>query len=585
MPDNTHRIMRQILQLDFGPTDQFTELQQIAAQVWQNQGLATLETVLNRVAGPQERVQLDRLELDLGTLRGPDWPTQFSQRLAEQLERQLGAARQDSTAPVPATTTTPAADSSFEQFLYFCQQGRLPWWGRPSPADWIAELPKTLTAPQWQRLIDPVQRERRVRQRLIYTVSDDFLQTVLQRFGQLPEAARLQQQFSLAAWIPATQILWRERFWSIVLAHAPASTTAVGVTLMRQLLAARQQLWERDAAARPGPPVAHSSDRLQPAFPPDLPALPAPWQSWLDQAMQTSVSSSTPADEPRSDNRDRPPATSSDAASATSNRSSRSEPEDLSTPENPPRSRMTPDEFTAPEEVAEIAPEPASPADHSHPAPPWPSTEVPQPIADAAAPEDIRTPTPQTAEAISPFTGATPDGGEASIPDVGEEVYVDAAGLVILHPFLQELFQSLDLLRDHQFRDALAQRRAVALLTYLAFGDLPVPEYELLLPKLLVNWPWAEPLPPDDLTDAEQQTCDELLAAVLRHWSALRSSSPDWLREAFFWRDGKLTPVDNGWQLTLERQAQDVLLNRLPWGLGVIRLPWMTDYLYVNWIS
>ena len=156
---------------------------------------------------------------------------------------------------------------------------------------------------------------------------------------------------------------------------------------------------------------------------------------------------------------------------------------------------------------------------------------------------------------------------------------------MIVHPFLPELFDSLGVWRDRQFAHPQAQRRAVALLTYLAFGDRPVLEYDLLLPKLLAAWPWAEPLPPHGLSESERQACDQLLAAVLQHWQALRSSSADWLRETFFWRDGKFTPVDGGWRLTIERHAQDVLLNRLPWGLGVIYLPWMTEVLHVSWLN
>ncbi|NEQ45467.1 MAG: hypothetical protein F6K00_18770 [Leptolyngbya sp. SIOISBB] len=572
MSENTHRIMRQILELDFGPAAPVGKLQQQAVQVLQNQGLTAMAAVFDQLAGPQQRVRLERLELDLGTLRGADWSEQFQRRLAEQLERQLGQALQTSRAASPTASSTPAADGLFEQFLYFCQQGRLPWWGSQSIANWVEALPNTLTYPQWQTLLDQVQRDRRVRQRLIYTVSDDFLQTMLQRYSQLPETARLQQQFSSAAGSSDTQARWRERFWSIVLAHAPVQTTATGVTLIRQLLVAQQQLWGRDVDI----PAPRSRDRRQPAFPPDLPALPAPWQSWLNQAMQTGSPTPAPADGSSSDNRDRTPGALSEAASM-SNQPSPAEPQNLSTPGNPPRSPLTAEEAAALEEGAAIAPDAMPLAERSDPVPPWPLSETPQPLAKTSAPEDISSLISQPAEAIAPFT--------QSAPDVEEDVYVDAAGMVILHPFLQELFNSLDLLCDRQFGNVIAQRRAVALLTYLTFGDRSVPEYELLLPKLLVNWPWAEPLPPDELTVAERAACDELMAAVLRHWSALHSSSADWLREAFFWRDGKLTRVDDGWRLTIERQAQDVLLNRLPWGLGVIRLPWMTDFLYVSWLN
>ena len=288
MSDNTHRIMRQILELDFGSTDQFADLQQVAERVLKNQGLTTMKTVFDQVAGPHERLRLERLELDLGTLRGTDWPEQFKRRLAEQLERQLGQVLQEQA---DKSTTASTADSLFEQFLYFCQWGCLPWWGRQPSATWLEQLSTTITSVQWQTLADYVQNDRRIQQRLIYTVSDDFLQGVLQRFSQLPEASRVQQQLGLSTWSSTTQALWRERFWSMVLIHIPVSTVAAGRSLVRHLLAERQRLLESDPpASSPVINVEHSTRHSRNQAVGDLPSLPAPWQTWLHQAIQVSES-------------------------------------------------------------------------------------------------------------------------------------------------------------------------------------------------------------------------------------------------------------------------------------------------------
>jgi hypothetical protein len=165
----------------------------------------------------------------------------------------------------------------------------------------------------------------------------------------------------------------------------------------------------------------------------------------------------------------------------------------------------------------------------------------------------------------------------------GEAVYLEGAGAVILHPFLEELFRSCALLQERTFRDAAAQYRAVYLLGYLTFGSEEVREYDLLLPKLLCGLPWEEPLPPGRLTAEERAACEELLRAVLSHWSVLKSNSPAWMREQFFLRQGKLERVDANWRLTVEHRLQDVLLARLPWGIGFIRLAWMQGGLYVRW--
>ena len=139
------------------------------------------------------------------------------------------------------------------------------------------------------------------------------------------------------------------------------------------------------------------------------------------------------------------------------------------------------------------------------------------------------------------------------------------------------------MLEEDTFVDDRARHRAVHLLSYLTFGNELAAEYELLLPKLLCNVPWEEPLDDIELDGDDRAACDELLEAVLGHWKSLRGCSVPWMRQQFFLRDAKLEPVDHGWKLTVERHAQDVLLNDVPWGLGVIRLPWQELYLYVNW--
>ncbi len=170
-----------------------------------------------------------------------------------------------------------------------------------------------------------------------------------------------------------------------------------------------------------------------------------------------------------------------------------------------------------------------------------------------------------------------------ALPEEGEAIYLEGAGAVILHPFLEELFRDRELLAQRDFRDAAARHRGVHLLGLLGFGREGIPEYKLLLAKLLCGLPFEEPLEPAGLDDDDRAACGTLLRAVLGHWAALRSGSPDWLREQFFLREGKLEAVDSGWRLTVERRVQDVLLARLPWGLGVIGLPWMEERIFVRW--
>lgn len=164
-------------------------------------------------------------------------------------------------------------------------------------------------------------------------------------------------------------------------------------------------------------------------------------------------------------------------------------------------------------------------------------------------------------------------------------IYLPCAGVVLLHPFLDALFRDRGLLEGRDFRDAAARGQAVRLVGLLGFGATDVPEYDLVIAKRLCGMPLAQTLAPAALDAADVAACNELLTAVLGHWTALRSSSPSWLRAQFFLREGKLENVDAGSRLTVERRAQDVLLARLPWGFGVIGLPWTAEKMFVRWLD
>jgi len=166
--------------------------------------------------------------------------------------------------------------------------------------------------------------------------------------------------------------------------------------------------------------------------------------------------------------------------------------------------------------------------------------------------------------------------------DLDEGVFVGCAGVVLLHPFLPRLFEALGIATD----DALVQPdRALGLLHFLATGQPIAPEYDLLLPKLLCNLPLDLPAPaPAVLSAAEMDEAIALLSAVVGHWTALGDISVDGLRGSFLVRPGKLSRRGDGSDLLqVEPRSYDILLDRLPWGIGMLQLPWMKKILWVEW--
>ena len=169
--------------------------------------------------------------------------------------------------------------------------------------------------------------------------------------------------------------------------------------------------------------------------------------------------------------------------------------------------------------------------------------------------------------------------------ELGEHpIYLDDAGAVLLHPFFLAHFEKLGWQKDGRFVDDLTRERAVHQIRFLATGHHCEHESLLVLAKILCGMtpsqPVAEATEPDDASKAEAEV---LLRAVIRNWGALKNTSPDGLRDAFLQRDGRLMLGDAGWKLQVEARGVDVLINRLPWSLSVVRLPWMSELLFVEW--
>ncbi|GAA0191249.1 hypothetical protein GCM10009122_53590 [Fulvivirga kasyanovii] len=166
-----------------------------------------------------------------------------------------------------------------------------------------------------------------------------------------------------------------------------------------------------------------------------------------------------------------------------------------------------------------------------------------------------------------------------------EPIYINNAGLVILHPFLSRLFNMLELLENKKFKDTASAHKAVHILQYIAYKDDKTQEFELALNKVLCGLDIFEPL--DNayaLEDKEKELCESLVNGVIQNWPTLGKTSPDNFRVSFLHREGRLEQAMNGgWQLYVEQKAWDVLMDTLPWSVSMVILPWMEKTLAVEW--
>jgi hypothetical protein len=164
------------------------------------------------------------------------------------------------------------------------------------------------------------------------------------------------------------------------------------------------------------------------------------------------------------------------------------------------------------------------------------------------------------------------------------ELYVENAGLVLLHPFLPQFFSELDFTEKNQWKEKTSQEMAARVLHYLVAAEDEYDERVYSLNKILCGLHPADvvenggPLPPET-----KEVGEVLLSSVIAHWKQLKNTGTEAFRQTFLLRAGKLVRMDEGWLLQVEAKAVDVLLGYLPWGIGVIKLPWMKEIVYVEW--
>jgi len=166
-----------------------------------------------------------------------------------------------------------------------------------------------------------------------------------------------------------------------------------------------------------------------------------------------------------------------------------------------------------------------------------------------------------------------------------DEAYITNAGLVILWPFLVRFFERLGLSEGRRFKDVAAPHRGVRLLQYLADPNQePPPEYLLLLNKVLCGMAVDEVFDfGAPVTEDENEECSRFLAAVIEEVPILHNMSIPGFRATFLLRKGQLSTRDGAWLLRVERETYDVVLDRFPWSVAWVKLPWMEAPMHVEW--
>ena len=164
------------------------------------------------------------------------------------------------------------------------------------------------------------------------------------------------------------------------------------------------------------------------------------------------------------------------------------------------------------------------------------------------------------------------------------KIIIENAGLCIVNAYLSGFWKNIDYLENNKFKSVEYANNAIHLMQYMATGQRNSPEYLLQFNKLLCGLAVDDFLPFENtITDNDFAEADNLLEAIITNWKALKNTSIEGLRTSFLQRKGILAEKEKHWVLQVERKGFDLLLDSLPWGFSMIKLPWMKKFIEVEW--
>lgn len=170
-----------------------------------------------------------------------------------------------------------------------------------------------------------------------------------------------------------------------------------------------------------------------------------------------------------------------------------------------------------------------------------------------------------------------------------QEILIDNAGLVIVAPYLGHLFRMLKIMEDCRFINDAAAKHALRILRYVVNGNLNQDTSQGVLDKILCGLPvneriGSEVMDNDVYVSAEEMDLvDQMLKSIIQHWSAIGSTSVQGLRDTFLRHAGWVRKEEDTWSLKVHNGPFDVLLDRLPWGISMVKFDWMPTMLKVKW--
>lgn len=571
-----HIIYKQTATIEIAKQQQASKLHEEISDVLRYELPALLEPLFDALAGNDEIIRIDTLQIDLGLIPGPDFKNQFKQQLASQIEEAVTNSKKNAGNDDNITIIR-TQQSGLEAFFYFLEFGTKPWFVTDKTIqEWERSLAGEFTGSHWQKIA--VWLRSKYSQVIVERLVNQFSNAMLEKL--VPELS----SFSTTEWkavyddlltvfsrctgkrkASLETLLWKHSFIAFI-KNGNSSNTLYNIA---------EVAWKQQAPSGDMAPVEPGN--LQTSLRTEtvreiIKKLAANKKDELAEQVKTNSKNEAPVQDNAdikelADKSDKDINSVNDIIAETT---APTYPDDKKTDVETGQKTEGDNavKLFAEEDVA-VTENISNKAEAGN---------VNEEGITGSAGEDDKL----VRDKI--FEDKTGRKNKTRTIIENEPQYVNNCGVIILHPFLQACFDELGLIKEKAFVNIEACRRAILLLHFLATGETEVAEYNLLLQKLLCGLPLEETLPGKlDITDMEKEESEKLLQSVINYWPPLKNTSLAGLRNTFLQREGKLEKKESGWLLRIEQKTVDVLLDKLPWGFSTIRLPWMDEMISVEW--
>ena len=585
--------MRQVLEVQVQDAEQAPRLQAELSRVYHQRIVPLIDRCCTELSGPDRVYRIDSLQLDLGTIDPGDIEEDMVTRLEEVLPDALAERVRSQERDGGRSEQDAREMSRLELFALFARTGALPWWADASQPNLLDDVVRGLIrdAPvPLSRMMRELAREPRILKRVVLHHSRDTLSALCRLLAPHPGISLDRFPSELVAVLHESEVSGRARdqlgdiVWLGIL-----RTAASGAGQDREPSA----FWKEallqiglESGATYTSLVSGLRRRIQVAETsgggPLRPIAEALFEELWGEAGRTEALIEALERLQRSGGA---LGTLSAALRPTVSRLPDALKAQLLAVLTPPGDRASESEMA--KQIAQALRLCAE--RHAIPSPlarQW-LAELRKREASTPSTDALSELTETLREAVQDDVLPESDVDEVSVDlsfSDSDDLYVDNSGLVLLWPFLGRFFERLGLLEEGRFKDASAVQRAVGLLQYVATEDPSPPEYSLPLNKVLCGVDVTEVFdfgPP--VTETEAEECANLLGAAIGHAPILKDMSIPGFRGTFLLREGVLGTRDGAWLLRVERESYDVVLERFPWAVDWVRLPWMEAPLRVEW--